>query len=185
MQELYCRREWAVLAGSASAQSGLLRSVTGSGGTGSLLPNCQALPSLQAGPDTCTHAPLAGTSDKRASLGPHRSLSLSSGTRPELTLVSLLSDIKTEQITSEFILKPPTMKADQTFMIQPLVCVWNSGLLQPPRPLLPGRRERDRVGDGVPALEPAGDQLFTWLKVQAGAAPKHSGKPLLRSSETD
>lgn len=125
MQELYCQREWAVLAGSASAQSGLLRPVTGSGGTGSLLPNCQALPSLGADPDTCTHAPLAGTSDKRVSAHIKASLASalilhgsrclwSSRTRPELILLSLLSDIKTEQITSEFILKAPVVLADQS-----------------------------------------------------------------------
>lgn len=62
MKEAYCRGKWAVLEGSASAQSGLFRSGTGSSGTSSLVPNCQALPSLQEDPDTCTHVPLAGTS---------------------------------------------------------------------------------------------------------------------------
>ncbi|CAF89668.1 unnamed protein product, partial [Tetraodon nigroviridis] len=57
VKELYCQREWAVLEGSASAQSGLFRSATGSSRPSSLLPNCQALPSLHADPDICTHVP--------------------------------------------------------------------------------------------------------------------------------
>lgn len=64
VKELYCQREWAVLEGSASAQSGLFRSATGSSRPSSLLPNCQALPSLHADPDICTHVPFTGTRPK-------------------------------------------------------------------------------------------------------------------------
>ncbi|XP_011603288.2 muscle, skeletal receptor tyrosine-protein kinase isoform X2 [Takifugu rubripes] len=59
VKELYCQGKWAVLEGGASAQSGLFRSGTGSSGTSSLVPNCQALPSLQEDPNACTHVPFA------------------------------------------------------------------------------------------------------------------------------
>lgn len=59
VKELYCQGKWAVLEGGAAARSDLFRSGTGSG---SLVPDCQALPSLQADPNTCTHVPFTGTS---------------------------------------------------------------------------------------------------------------------------
>uniref|UniRef100_UPI0037E8BE2E muscle, skeletal receptor tyrosine-protein kinase n=1 Tax=Semicossyphus pulcher TaxID=241346 RepID=UPI0037E8BE2E len=57
VKELYCHKEWLVLEGSSSVQPGLFSSVTGSNTHSSLLPNCQALPSLHADPDACTHVP--------------------------------------------------------------------------------------------------------------------------------
>uniref|UniRef100_A0A4W6C2Z2 receptor protein-tyrosine kinase n=1 Tax=Lates calcarifer TaxID=8187 RepID=A0A4W6C2Z2_LATCA len=55
VKELYCHKEWLVLESSSSVQPGLFSSVTGS--HTSLLPNCQALPSLHSDPDSCTHVP--------------------------------------------------------------------------------------------------------------------------------
>ncbi|XP_047426730.1 muscle, skeletal receptor tyrosine-protein kinase isoform X2 [Mugil cephalus] len=57
VKEVYCHKEWLVLEGSSSAQSGLFSSITGSHTPNSLLPNCQALPSLHTNPDACTHVP--------------------------------------------------------------------------------------------------------------------------------
>ncbi|XP_031711872.1 muscle, skeletal receptor tyrosine-protein kinase [Anarrhichthys ocellatus] len=56
VKELYCHKEWLMLEGS-SVQSGFLSSFTGSHASSSLLPNCQALPSLRTDPDACTHVP--------------------------------------------------------------------------------------------------------------------------------
>ncbi|KAF3848895.1 hypothetical protein F7725_015392 [Dissostichus mawsoni] len=55
--ELYCHKEWYVLEGSSSVQPGFFSSVPGSHSPTSLLPNCQALPSLHTDPDACTHVP--------------------------------------------------------------------------------------------------------------------------------
>ncbi|XP_060918190.1 muscle, skeletal receptor tyrosine-protein kinase [Labrus mixtus] len=55
VKELYCHKEWLLLDSSRSLQPALFSSVTGS--HTSLLPNCQALPSLQTDPDACTHVP--------------------------------------------------------------------------------------------------------------------------------
>lgn len=66
MKELYCHKEWPALEGSTSAQSGLLSPLAGSRPPGSLLPNCQALPSLHADPDACTHVPLVGKTTETA-----------------------------------------------------------------------------------------------------------------------
>uniref|UniRef100_G3Q2K8 receptor protein-tyrosine kinase n=1 Tax=Gasterosteus aculeatus aculeatus TaxID=481459 RepID=G3Q2K8_GASAC len=52
VKELYCYKEWLVLEGSSSVQSGFFSSASTS-----LLPNCQALPSLHADSDACTHVP--------------------------------------------------------------------------------------------------------------------------------
>uniref|UniRef100_A0A8C4NJZ3 receptor protein-tyrosine kinase n=1 Tax=Dicentrarchus labrax TaxID=13489 RepID=A0A8C4NJZ3_DICLA len=57
VKELYCHKEWLVLEGSSLVQPGLFSSVTGSHTPTSLLPNCQALPSLRTDPDACTHVP--------------------------------------------------------------------------------------------------------------------------------
>ncbi|CAJ1071253.1 muscle%2C skeletal receptor tyrosine-protein kinase [Xyrichtys novacula] len=57
VKELYCHKEWVVLEGSSSVQPGLFSSVPGSHTPNSLLPNCQALPSLYTDPDACTHVP--------------------------------------------------------------------------------------------------------------------------------
>ncbi|XP_056289248.1 muscle, skeletal receptor tyrosine-protein kinase [Pseudoliparis swirei] len=57
VKELYCHKEWLVLGGSSSVQPGFFSSVPGSHGSTSLLPNCQALPSLLRDPDACTHVP--------------------------------------------------------------------------------------------------------------------------------
>ncbi|KAM8827419.1 muscle, skeletal receptor tyrosine-protein kinase [Spinachia spinachia] len=57
VKELYCHKEWLVLEGSSSVQSGFFRSAAGSHGPTSILPNCQALPSLHTDPDACTHVP--------------------------------------------------------------------------------------------------------------------------------
>uniref|UniRef100_A0A8C3G713 receptor protein-tyrosine kinase n=1 Tax=Cyclopterus lumpus TaxID=8103 RepID=A0A8C3G713_CYCLU len=57
VKELYCHKEWLVLEGSSSVQPGFFSSVPGSHGPSSLLPSCQALPSLLADPDACTHVP--------------------------------------------------------------------------------------------------------------------------------
>uniref|UniRef100_A0A3Q0QQG3 receptor protein-tyrosine kinase n=1 Tax=Amphilophus citrinellus TaxID=61819 RepID=A0A3Q0QQG3_AMPCI len=65
VKELYCHKEWLVIEGSFSVQSGLFSSVTGSQAPISLLPNCQALPSLLADPDGCTYVPFA---EKRSSI---------------------------------------------------------------------------------------------------------------------
>lgn len=48
VKELYCHKEWLTLEGSAA----------GTTATSSLLPGCQALPSLHSDPDACTHVPL-------------------------------------------------------------------------------------------------------------------------------
>uniref|UniRef100_A0A8C3ABM1 receptor protein-tyrosine kinase n=1 Tax=Cyclopterus lumpus TaxID=8103 RepID=A0A8C3ABM1_CYCLU len=60
VKELYCHKEWLVLEGSSSVQPGFFSSVPGSHGPSSLLPSCQALPSLLADPDACTHVPFVG-----------------------------------------------------------------------------------------------------------------------------
>ncbi|XP_039635762.1 muscle, skeletal receptor tyrosine-protein kinase isoform X2 [Perca fluviatilis] len=57
VKELYCHKEWLVLEGSSSVQPGFFSSVPGSHTPSSLLPNCQALPSLHTDPDACTHVP--------------------------------------------------------------------------------------------------------------------------------
>ncbi|XP_041666180.1 muscle, skeletal receptor tyrosine-protein kinase isoform X2 [Cheilinus undulatus] len=57
VKELYCHKELFMLDSSSSVQSGLFGSVTGSHTPNSLLPNCQALPSLHADPHACTHIP--------------------------------------------------------------------------------------------------------------------------------
>ncbi|XP_071322633.1 muscle, skeletal receptor tyrosine-protein kinase [Trachinotus anak] len=57
VKELYCHKEWLVLESSSSVQPGLFSSFTGSHTSSSLLPNCQALPSLRTDPDACTHVP--------------------------------------------------------------------------------------------------------------------------------
>ncbi|TMS08539.1 Muscle, skeletal receptor tyrosine protein kinase [Larimichthys crocea] len=57
VKELYCHKEWLVLEGSSSVQPGIFSSATGSHTPSSLLPNCQALPSLHTDPDACTHVP--------------------------------------------------------------------------------------------------------------------------------
>uniref|UniRef100_A0A3Q3J6G5 receptor protein-tyrosine kinase n=1 Tax=Monopterus albus TaxID=43700 RepID=A0A3Q3J6G5_MONAL len=57
VKDLYCHKDWLVLEGSSSGQPGLFSSVTGSHSSRSLLPNCQALPSLHTDPDVCTHVP--------------------------------------------------------------------------------------------------------------------------------
>ncbi|KAM9425767.1 muscle, skeletal receptor tyrosine-protein kinase [Pholidichthys leucotaenia] len=61
VKELYCYREWMDLEGGRSVQPGLFSSVTGSQAAGSLLPNCQALPSLHTDPEACTHVPFVAT----------------------------------------------------------------------------------------------------------------------------
>ncbi|TKS84256.1 Muscle, skeletal receptor tyrosine protein kinase [Collichthys lucidus] len=60
VKELYCHKEWLVLEGSSSVQPGIFSSATGSHRPSSLLPNCQALPSLHTDPDACTHVPFVG-----------------------------------------------------------------------------------------------------------------------------
>ncbi|XP_023194565.1 muscle, skeletal receptor tyrosine-protein kinase [Xiphophorus maculatus] len=57
VKELYCHKEWLTLEGTGSVQAGLLSSVTGSQIFTSLLPNCQALPSLHTDPYGCTYIP--------------------------------------------------------------------------------------------------------------------------------
>uniref|UniRef100_A0A7N8XK46 receptor protein-tyrosine kinase n=1 Tax=Mastacembelus armatus TaxID=205130 RepID=A0A7N8XK46_9TELE len=57
VKELYCHKEWLVLEGSIAVQPGIFSSVTESHMSSSLLPNCQALPSLLTDPDACTHVP--------------------------------------------------------------------------------------------------------------------------------
>lgn len=52
VKELYCHKEWLSLEGS----------VAGTTAPSSLLPGCQALPSLHSDPDACTHVPLVGES---------------------------------------------------------------------------------------------------------------------------
>ncbi|KAG7216624.1 hypothetical protein INR49_023333 [Caranx melampygus] len=61
VKELYCHKEWLVLEGSSSVQPGLFSSVIGSHTSTSLVPNCQALPSLHTDPDACTHVPFVAT----------------------------------------------------------------------------------------------------------------------------
>uniref|UniRef100_A0A3B5LA18 receptor protein-tyrosine kinase n=1 Tax=Xiphophorus couchianus TaxID=32473 RepID=A0A3B5LA18_9TELE len=57
VKELYCHKEWLTLEGTGSVQAGLLSSVTRSQIFTSLLPNCQALPSLHTDPYGCTYIP--------------------------------------------------------------------------------------------------------------------------------
>uniref|UniRef100_A0A672IZG8 receptor protein-tyrosine kinase n=1 Tax=Salarias fasciatus TaxID=181472 RepID=A0A672IZG8_SALFA len=57
VKELYCHKEWLLLEGSASIQPGFFSSIAGSHTSKSLLPNCQALPSLQTDPGACTYVP--------------------------------------------------------------------------------------------------------------------------------
>ncbi|XP_015240262.1 PREDICTED: muscle, skeletal receptor tyrosine-protein kinase [Cyprinodon variegatus] len=57
VKELYCHKEWLTLQGTGSVEAGLLSSVTGSQTFTSLLPNCQALPSLRTDADGCTYIP--------------------------------------------------------------------------------------------------------------------------------
>lgn len=66
VEELYCQRDWLVLEASASAQ-------TGSSSPGSLLPDCQGLPSLHDDPETCTHVPFVGRTSKLHHSGLHHS----------------------------------------------------------------------------------------------------------------
>uniref|UniRef100_A0A3Q3G973 receptor protein-tyrosine kinase n=1 Tax=Labrus bergylta TaxID=56723 RepID=A0A3Q3G973_9LABR len=63
VKELYCYKEWLLLDSSRSLQPALFSSVTGS--QTSLLPNCQALPSLHTDPDACTHVPFVGKTSTR------------------------------------------------------------------------------------------------------------------------
>uniref|UniRef100_A0A3B4XPT7 receptor protein-tyrosine kinase n=1 Tax=Seriola lalandi dorsalis TaxID=1841481 RepID=A0A3B4XPT7_SERLL len=73
VRELYCHKEWLVLESTSSVQPGLFSSVTGSHTSSSLLPNCQALPSLRTDPDACTHVPFVGKiSLTMTSAGPHQ-----------------------------------------------------------------------------------------------------------------
>uniref|UniRef100_A0A3P8S350 receptor protein-tyrosine kinase n=1 Tax=Amphiprion percula TaxID=161767 RepID=A0A3P8S350_AMPPE len=55
VKELYCHKEWLVLEGSSSVQHGLF--ISGFHAPNSLLPNCQALPSLHTDPEACTYVP--------------------------------------------------------------------------------------------------------------------------------
>lgn len=55
VKELYCHKEWLMLEGSSSIQSGLYRPATDSNSL--QLPKCQSLPSLHPDPDACTHVP--------------------------------------------------------------------------------------------------------------------------------
>ncbi|XP_035464236.2 muscle, skeletal receptor tyrosine-protein kinase [Scophthalmus maximus] len=57
VKELYCHKEWSALERSASFHPGLFSSVIGYHAPSSLLPKCQALPSLRTDPDACTHVP--------------------------------------------------------------------------------------------------------------------------------
>uniref|UniRef100_A0A3Q4GY71 receptor protein-tyrosine kinase n=1 Tax=Neolamprologus brichardi TaxID=32507 RepID=A0A3Q4GY71_NEOBR len=59
VKELYCHKEWLIIEGSSSVQSGLFSSLTGSQAPVSLLPKCQTLPSLHTDPDGCTYVPFA------------------------------------------------------------------------------------------------------------------------------
>uniref|UniRef100_A0A3Q1H6M9 receptor protein-tyrosine kinase n=1 Tax=Acanthochromis polyacanthus TaxID=80966 RepID=A0A3Q1H6M9_9TELE len=60
VKELYCHKEWLVLEGSSSVQHGLFSSTSGLHAPNSLLPNCQALPSLHTDPEACTYVPFVG-----------------------------------------------------------------------------------------------------------------------------
>uniref|UniRef100_M3ZPL4 receptor protein-tyrosine kinase n=1 Tax=Xiphophorus maculatus TaxID=8083 RepID=M3ZPL4_XIPMA len=64
VKELYCHKEWLTLEGTGSVQAGLLSSVTGSQIFTSLLPNCQALPSLHTDPYGCTYIPFLTAPDQ-------------------------------------------------------------------------------------------------------------------------
>ncbi|XP_033831788.1 muscle, skeletal receptor tyrosine-protein kinase [Periophthalmus magnuspinnatus] len=57
VKELYCHKEWMILESSTSVQSGLYGPLSGPLSPSLHLPNCLALPSLHANPDTCTHVP--------------------------------------------------------------------------------------------------------------------------------
>uniref|UniRef100_A0A672J2L5 receptor protein-tyrosine kinase n=1 Tax=Salarias fasciatus TaxID=181472 RepID=A0A672J2L5_SALFA len=67
VKELYCHKEWLLLEGSASIQPGFFSSIAGSHTSKSLLPNCQALPSLQTDPGACTYVPFVGKIRPRSS----------------------------------------------------------------------------------------------------------------------
>uniref|UniRef100_A0A3B3ZFT1 receptor protein-tyrosine kinase n=1 Tax=Periophthalmus magnuspinnatus TaxID=409849 RepID=A0A3B3ZFT1_9GOBI len=60
VKELYCHKEWMILESSTSVQSGLYGPLSGPLSPSLHLPNCLALPSLHANPDTCTHVPFVG-----------------------------------------------------------------------------------------------------------------------------
>uniref|UniRef100_A0A8C5DBM7 receptor protein-tyrosine kinase n=1 Tax=Gouania willdenowi TaxID=441366 RepID=A0A8C5DBM7_GOUWI len=57
VKELYCHKEWFALDSSSSVQPGPFSAVAGPHASTSLLPNCQALPSLHSDPDACTYVP--------------------------------------------------------------------------------------------------------------------------------
>ncbi|XP_034458946.1 muscle, skeletal receptor tyrosine-protein kinase [Hippoglossus hippoglossus] len=57
VKELYCHKDWLVLESSILFQSGHFSSVIGPHTPSSLLPKCQALPSLHSDPEACTHVP--------------------------------------------------------------------------------------------------------------------------------
>ncbi|XP_034997259.1 muscle, skeletal receptor tyrosine-protein kinase [Hippoglossus stenolepis] len=57
VKELYCHKDWLVLESSILFQPGHFSSVIGPHTPSSLLPKCQALPSLHSDPEACTHVP--------------------------------------------------------------------------------------------------------------------------------
>ncbi|XP_069370096.1 muscle, skeletal receptor tyrosine-protein kinase [Paralichthys olivaceus] len=57
VKELYCHKEWLVLESSILFQPSIFSSVIGPNAPSSLLPKCQALPSLRSDPEACTHVP--------------------------------------------------------------------------------------------------------------------------------
>ena len=60
VKELYCHKEWLVLESSILFQPGHFSSVIGPHTPSSLLPKCQALPSLHSDPEACTYVPFVG-----------------------------------------------------------------------------------------------------------------------------
>uniref|UniRef100_A0A3P9INC1 receptor protein-tyrosine kinase n=1 Tax=Oryzias latipes TaxID=8090 RepID=A0A3P9INC1_ORYLA len=67
VKELYCYKEWLLLEGSQSVQPELFDTVLGS----HYLPKCQALPSLHADPDACTHVPFLVIKPESTRQNPH------------------------------------------------------------------------------------------------------------------
>ncbi|XP_062268195.1 muscle, skeletal receptor tyrosine-protein kinase [Platichthys flesus] len=57
VKELYCHKEWSVLESSILFQPGHFSSGIGPHTPSSLLPKCQALPSLRSDPEACTYVP--------------------------------------------------------------------------------------------------------------------------------
>ncbi|CAB1429508.1 unnamed protein product [Pleuronectes platessa] len=57
VKELYCHKEWSVLESSILFQPGHFSSGIGPHTPSSLLPKCQALPSLHSDPEACTYVP--------------------------------------------------------------------------------------------------------------------------------